>query len=89
MLSDLLNSYKRYRNAIELVALDTQNLKAAEENVSIALEKLKLGSITPVEFRETQTQMVSAKSSLVTARYQAKTAETDLLRISGRLIKSE
>ena len=84
--SDLLNSYKRYRNALELVTLDSENLKVAEENVSIALEKLKLGSITPVEFRETQTQMVSAKSSLVTAQYQAKTA---LLRISGRLVKSE
>ncbi len=87
--SDLLNAYKRYRNALELVTLDSENLKVAEENVSIALEKLKLGSIIPVEFRETQTQMVSAKSSLVTAQYQAKTAETDLLRISGRLIKSE
>ena len=87
--TDLLNTYRKYKNSLELVTLDSQNLKVAEENVDIALEKLKLGNIAPVEFRETQTQMLSAKSSLVSAQYDAKVAETELLKLSGKLIQSD
>ncbi len=87
--SDLLHTYKEYENSIQLVDLETENLNAAEENVSVALEKLKLGNITPLEFRETQRKMIDAKSKLVAAQYQAKSAETELLRLSGQLVKSE
>ncbi len=87
--SDLLHTFKEYQNSIELVDLETENLNAAEENVSVALEKLKLGNITPLEFRETQRKMIDAKSKLVAAQYQAKSAETELLRLSGQLVKSE
>jgi len=87
--ADLLNTYKKYMNSLKLVDLEEENLKIAQESVDIALEKLKLGNITPLEFRETQRKLIDAKSRLVSAQYDAKTAETDLLRISGRLIKSE
>ncbi len=87
--SNLLNTFRRYKNSLELISLDTENLKVAEENVSIALEKIKLGNITPLEFRETQTKMLSAKSNLVSAQYDAKVAEIELLKLSGQLVKSD
>lgn len=86
--ADLLNTYKKYLNSLQLVQLEEENLKVAQESVGIALEKLKLGNITPLEFRETQRKLIDAKSRLVSAQYDAKTAETELLRISGQLIKA-
>jgi outer membrane protein TolC len=87
--ANLLNTYKKYLNSLQLVQLEEENLKVAQESVDIALEKLKLGNITPLEFRETQRKLIDAKSRLVSAQYDAKTAETELLRISGQLIKAE
>ena len=85
--AQLSNSYEQYKNSIKLVTLESENYKVAQENVAIGLERLKLGSTTPLEFRETQRQLINAKSRLVAAQYEAKNAETELLRISGQLVK--
>ncbi|MFO7447424.1 MAG: TolC family protein [Ignavibacteriaceae bacterium] len=85
--ASLQNSYKAYQNSLTLVELETENLKVTEENVAIALERLRLGNITPLEFREAQINLLDAQSRLVNAQFEAKNAETELLRISGRLIQ--
>ena len=87
--ADLKNAFNAYENSLTLVNLETENLKAAEENSSIALERLRLGSIAPLDFRETQRKLIDAKSRLVGAQYEAKKAETQLLLLNGQLIKSE
>jgi outer membrane protein TolC len=69
--------------------LEKENLKAADENVGIAFERLRLGNITPFEFREVQTQLFEGKSRLVTAQFEAKSAETELLRLGGILIEAK
>ncbi len=86
--AQLSNAFEKYKSSIKLVTLESENYKVAEENVSIGLERLKLGSTTPLEFRETQRQLINAKSRLVAAQFEAKNAETDLLRISGQLVKN-
>ena len=87
--ANLLNTHKKYLNSLQLVQLEEENLTIAQESVDIALEKLKLGNITPLEFRETQHKLIDAKSRLVSAQFDAKTAETELLRLSGQLIKAD
>jgi outer membrane protein TolC len=84
--SELYNSFDIYENSRKIVELEKQNLIAAEENLDIALERLRLGNITPLEFRETQINLFNAKSRLVAAQFEAKSAETELLRLSGQLI---
>jgi len=86
--ADFENTYLKYQNSLQLVKLESENYKAAEENADIALEKLKVGSITPVDFRQVQLDLMNAKSRLLSAEYDAKTSETDLLQISGQLVKS-
>ena len=86
--ADFENTYLKYQNSLKLVKLESENYKAAEENADIALEKLKVGSITPVDFRQVQLDLMNAKSRLLSAEYDAKTSETDLLQISGQLVKS-
>ncbi len=87
--ANLLNTYKKYLNSLQLVQLEEENLTIARESVDIALERLKLGNITPLEFRETQQKLIDAKSRLVSAQYDSKSAETELLRLSGQLIKTD
>ncbi len=87
--ADLLNTFKQYKNSLELAKLEAENLKVAEENVAIALERLRLGNITPLDFREAQNKMLTTKSNLVAAEYSAKVAEVQLLRLSGRLVNKE
>lgn len=84
--ANIINTFNRYENSKQIVQLEEQNLIAAEENLDIALERLRLGNITPLEFRETQIDLFNAKSSLVAAQFEAKAAETELLRLSGRLV---
>jgi len=86
IIANLLNSFNSYENSKQIVLLEKENLTAAEENLDIAVEKLRLGNITPLEFRETQINLFNAKSRLVTALFEAKAAETELLRLSGGLI---
>ncbi len=86
--ASLLNAYHKYSNSLQRVKLETDNYKATEENVSIALEQLKAGSITPLDFRVVQQNLMDAKSRLLSAEYDAKSSETDLLRISGLLLRA-
>ena len=82
------NTFLKYKNSLQLVKLESENYNAAEENADIALEKLKVGSITPVDFRQVQLDLMNAKSRLLSAEYDAKSSETNLLQISGQLVKS-
>ncbi len=85
--AELQNLYKAYENSLRLVELESDNLQITEENVNIALERLRLGNITQLEFREAQVNLIDAQSRLVNAQFAAKNAETELLRLSGRLIQ--
>ncbi len=77
-----------YHNSLELVALEKSNLQAAEENVQISMEQFRQGSITPLTLREAQRNYSAAQSRLISAQYAAKQAETELLKLSGGLVKS-
>ena len=77
-----------YRASLEVLALETSNLALARENVGIAMERLRLGTIASLELREAQEKFVSAETRLISARFESKRAETELLRLAGRLAKS-
>ncbi|MDB5032874.1 MAG: outer membrane protein TolC [Chlorobi bacterium] len=85
--ADLARAYKNYTNRLQVVALERDNLGIARENLDLAMERYKVGVLIPLELREAQAAYISAESRLVSAQYDAKQAETDLLRLSGRLAK--
>jgi len=86
--SEVLNAYNLFKNAMELLSLEEENFKLAKENVDIALERFKLGNVTSLELKEAQKSFEDAQARLVTARYETKVAETELMRLSGMLVKS-
>lgn len=81
------NAYINYQNALTILAIEEENILLAKENVSIALESFKRGSTTMVELRTTQQSLEAAYNRLINTRYNAKVAETELLRLSGALLK--
>jgi outer membrane protein len=57
----------------------------AKENVSIILQILRLGAATMIQLREAQQSLQEAYTRLITARYNTKVSETELLRLKGEL----
>jgi outer membrane protein len=84
---DLRNALVNYDNAKKILAIEEETIGAAKENVYIALETFKRGVTTSVELRIAQQSLADAYNRLITARFNAKVAETELLRLNGSLLK--
>ncbi|MBC7617051.1 MAG: TolC family protein [Pedobacter sp.] len=85
LLSQLFTAYQNYTTYLELVKLERKNTDLAKQNLSITLDKYKLGSIPPLELREAQRNAIAANLRYVEIQYQAKLAEVILKEISGTL----
>lgn len=84
--ADLLTIYFAYENNLRLLRLEEQNLEVARENLEIALEQYKLGSLAGLELREVQKSLLDAEERLISVKYLTKLAEISLLQISGRIM---
>jgi outer membrane protein len=84
--ASLLMAFRTYTTNMELVRLEASNREIAQENLEITLEKFKLGSIAPLEFREAQRNFVDASTRYSIALYQSKMAEIALKQIAGTLV---
>jgi outer membrane protein len=83
----LRNAFVNYENAKKILIIEEETIGAAKENVFIALESFKRGVTTFIELRTAQQSLADAYNRLITARYNAKLAETELLRLNGSLLK--
>jgi outer membrane protein TolC len=77
--------FRSYQNNLELVDLERDNLSNAEQTLDIALERFRLGTISSLELREAQRSFLESENRLINAEFEAKVAETELLRLSGEL----
>ena len=84
--AELLTVYNAYENNLQLVKMEEQNLDVARENLGIALERYKLGSLSGLELREVQKSLLDAEQRLISVQYQTKLAEISLLQISGKIM---
>lgn len=87
VISQIQQVYEQYKDALELIDLENENLAFTKKTQEIALERFRLGTISSVELRETQLSLLNAENRLISAQIEAKNAETELLRLSGRLLK--
>ncbi len=83
--TDLYKIYNDYITNLRIIGIELINQEVARENVGIAFEKYRLGSINDIELRETQKKYIDAQYQLLLSQFQAKKAEVELLRISGEL----
>lgn len=84
--ADLLTMFYAYQNHLLLLNLEIENLKTANENLEIALERYKLGNLSGLELREVQQSRLEAEERLILVEYQTKIAEISLFQISGGIM---
>lgn len=70
---------------LQIVGMQMINVKVAQQNVDVAFEKYKLGSLDDIGLREIQNKLIDAQSQLILSQFEAKKAETEILRLSGAL----
>lgn len=83
----VLVAFKDYEQQKRALALEEENILLAKENVDIVFQVYKLSSTTLIQLKEAQKSLEDAYTRLITARYNAKLAETELLRLKGDLVK--
>ena len=88
-LTDLsvINAFQNYEQQKKALALEEENILLARENLDIVFETYKLGAATLLQLKLAQNSLADAENRLIEARYNAKVSETELMRLSGQLIK--
>lgn len=74
-----------YRNNLDLLQLQKQNLEIAEQNLEIAMERYKLGNLSGFDMRQVQKNLLDAEERVLQVEYDAKICEISLLQISGQI----
>jgi outer membrane protein TolC len=82
-------AFAQYQNRLQLLELEETNILLARENVAIALERYRLGLLTPIALREAQRSQLDAEVRLLDIRFQAKQAEIVLRRLSSGLVQGQ
>jgi outer membrane protein TolC len=85
MISDIQRAYNTYLTNKELLEIEKVNYKVATENADIALERFRLGISDYLQFRDAQLNLLTAENRLITAIFNIKEMEIELMRLSGMI----
>lgn len=80
-------AYNNFMLSMQLIDFEDDNLVVARQNYEIADEQYKVGVITAIELRDAQQNLLNNQLRLLTAQYEAKLNETELLRLTGQLMQ--
>jgi outer membrane protein len=83
----VINAFQNYEQQKKALALEEENILLARENLDIVFQTYKLGAATLLQLKLAQNSLADAENRLIEARYNAKLSETELMRLSGHLIK--
>ncbi len=89
MEAQLYQLFNDYQINMKLVTLESANLKVSQQNTKIAFEKFRVGEMSDIDLRQIQLSQLQAENSLLSAQYFAKQSETELLRLSGKIIRNK
>ena len=85
--ADLSNLWQAYRNNLELLKLERENLVVAKDNYDISRDRYLLGDLAGIEMREAQKNLLDAEERILSAEYDTKICEISLLQISGKILE--
>jgi outer membrane protein TolC len=85
--TSILNAFYNFKNALNLVQLEKENLELIRENNLIATERFKKLSITSLELRQVQLEYINSQTRYINALFLAKIAETEMKLLAGDLSK--
>lgn len=81
------NAVEAHLRSLDALQVAEGNAELAAEMLKLGEERLKAGSITNFEFRETQSQWRSAREALLSARIATRTAEIQVKLLTGDILK--
>jgi outer membrane protein len=84
---DLYQLINTLNNFQEIIPIQEEVLKSAEEDLKLAQNKYELGSASILEFLDAQLALIQASSSLITTKYDAAIQVANLDRLLGTLDK--
>lgn len=87
--SGLTIAYQNFKNATEILREEEENMQIARQSISIAMERFRLSRSTILELKQIQQTYDNALVRAIAAKFEAKAAEIELMRISGGLIKEK
>jgi outer membrane protein TolC len=83
--SELTIAFQTYLTNLELIQLEETNEAIAKQNLSITIEKFRIGTITTIEFRAAQLNYINAKVRFSNSQFQAKLSEIALRELAGNM----
>tara|TARA_R110002051_G_scaffold272434_1_gene332933 strand:- start:114 stop:1478 length:1365 start_codon:yes stop_codon:yes gene_type:complete len=86
---DMQNAMAIYENRLKIYQIQEQNVITNQNNFERSSEQFQLGSITSIEFRQAQINLLNAQTNKNLAKYDAKLAELQLLQLTGQLLNIE
>lgn len=84
---NLMKAFKKNQDDIAILKLEEENQLLAKENLEIALERFRLGASTSIELKIAQESYEGSIKRLSDSRFNAKISETQLLKLSGGIVK--
>lgn len=84
---NLMKAFKKNQDDIAILKLEEENQLLAKENLEIALERFRLGASTSIELKVAQESYEDSIKRLSGSRFNAKISETQLLKLSGGIVK--
>lgn len=85
LTTEIRSRYINYKNNLNLMELEEENVEVAKENNEIAQERYQIGLSNPLELREAQINLINAELRLKNAAFAAKLAEIELKYLSGQM----
>jgi len=79
--SELQNTFTNYDNQLQLLEIEKSNMELAKENLSITMERLRLGQTTSLELHQAQQSYVDSQTRFINFEFNLKVAETKLKQL--------
>jgi outer membrane protein len=83
--TQLQNALNNYNHAMELLKLEKDNAVLAKENLTITMNRLRLGQTTSLEVHQAEDSFVQSLTRMILFQYSAKVSETNLRMLISEL----
>jgi outer membrane protein TolC len=84
--AQLENALVTYENQVTVAAIAQRLIDNAEQNLSIAEERFRGGTINSFDYRSVQLSYVNAEAQRLNALLNLKNTETELFRLTGQIV---
>ncbi len=83
----LATAYQNFQYSLQVLTIEEQSEQLARQSIDIAQERFRLGRSTILDLKLIQKDFEDVKLREIAARFDAKNAEIDLMRLTGMFIR--